>query len=249
MDWSKGLFYRGIFDKMSETDFTDKDGGVTTLTEEKSIGSIGKNSEGKKCPIVARHTAVNQNEIAVLATRKGMFVPGLEQGDQPAFKRGAKITNGMPIGFIGRREFLGKLHSPELLVFHCPAEFEHWNLKVTEVGVHCLFDRPFPVEPGTVLFRGVLIEPEAQLQSGLYELRSPMVGVFYRKPKPDLPEYVSEGSEIVVGVPLCVILINKVHNDILSEVEGKVENILVESGTLVEEDQVLMRIRLKASDE
>jgi acetyl-CoA carboxylase biotin carboxyl carrier protein len=75
-----------------------------------------------------------------------------------------------------------------------------------------------------------------------HEVRSPIVGTFYRAPAPDANPFVQVGSEIESGTVLCIIEAMKLMNEIESDVAGKVSKILVENGQPVEYDQVLFLI-------
>ena len=77
----------------------------------------------------------------------------------------------------------------------------------------------------------------------LIEIRSPMVGTFYRRPAPDKPPYVEVGDHIKPGDIVCIIEAMKLFNEIESEVEGVIEKILVEDATPVEFDQPLFLVR------
>ena len=74
------------------------------------------------------------------------------------------------------------------------------------------------------------------------ELKSPMVGTFYRSPAPDEPPFVEVGDRIRAGQTVCIIEAMKLMNEIESEFSGQVMEILVNNGEPVEYDQPLMRI-------
>jgi acetyl-CoA carboxylase biotin carboxyl carrier protein len=76
----------------------------------------------------------------------------------------------------------------------------------------------------------------------MYEVRSPIVGTFYRAPAPDAAPFVQVGAEVAPGMVLCIIEAMKLMNEIESDVSGKVVKILVENGQPVEYDQVLFLI-------
>jgi len=76
----------------------------------------------------------------------------------------------------------------------------------------------------------------------LISVRSPLVGTLYRAPSPEEKPYVEVGDEVVVGQGLCVIEAMKVMNEITSEVEGRIKEILVKNGHPVEYDQELFLI-------
>jgi acetyl-CoA carboxylase, biotin carboxyl carrier protein len=74
------------------------------------------------------------------------------------------------------------------------------------------------------------------------QLKSPMVGTFYRSPSPDSAAFVEVGSEVKVGDTLCIVEAMKMMNQIEADVAGKVLAILVEDGDPVEFDQPLVVI-------
>lgn len=83
---------------------------------------------------------------------------------------------------------------------------------------------------------------EAVLAKGLIEIKSPMVGTFYRTPAPDAAPYVQEGQDIDIGHVVCIIEAMKLMNEIKSEVSGKISRILVENADPVEFGQVLFLV-------
>jgi acetyl-CoA carboxylase biotin carboxyl carrier protein len=76
----------------------------------------------------------------------------------------------------------------------------------------------------------------------LIEIKSPMVGTFYSKPKPDKPDYVSVGSAVRHDTVVCLIEAMKLYNDIKAEVTGKIAELCVKNGDFVEFNQVLFRV-------
>lgn len=85
------------------------------------------------------------------------------------------------------------------------------------------------------------VEP-AKEKSNLIEIKAPMVGTFYRSPAPDADPYVREGDSISNGKILCIIEAMKLMNEIESENNGKIIQILVENAQPVEYDQPLFLI-------
>ena len=73
-------------------------------------------------------------------------------------------------------------------------------------------------------------------------VKSPMVGTFYSKSSPTSNPYVEVGSEVKKGTVLCIVEAMKLMNEIESEFNGKIAEILVEDGTPVEYGQPLFRI-------
>ncbi len=84
--------------------------------------------------------------------------------------------------------------------------------------------------------------PAAPRNPNLHEIRSPIVGTFYRAPAPDAEPYVEIGQEVAPGAVLCIVEAMKLMNEIECDVAGKVVKILVENGTPVEYNQVLFHI-------
>lgn len=87
--------------------------------------------------------------------------------------------------------------------------------------------------------------PEAS--RNLIEVKSPMVGTFYRAPAPEAPPYVEVGSTVSKGQTLCILEAMKLMNELEAEVDGIVREILVSNAEPVEYGQVLFRIEPTAS--
>lgn len=77
---------------------------------------------------------------------------------------------------------------------------------------------------------------------GLLEVKSPMVGTFYRSPSPEKGPYVKVGDNIDVGSTVCIVEAMKLFNEIESEISGKIVKVLVEDASPVEYDQVLFLV-------
>ncbi len=78
---------------------------------------------------------------------------------------------------------------------------------------------------------------------GFLEVKAPIVGTFYRSPKPGDPPFCEPGVRVKKGATICIVEAMKVMNEIKSDHEGVVEEILVENGAPVEYGQVLIRLR------
>ena len=79
--------------------------------------------------------------------------------------------------------------------------------------------------------------------SDLTEITSPMVGTFYRAAAPGEDPFVEVGNNIKVGQTICILEAMKLMNEIESEFNAEIIEILVENGTPVEFGQVLMRVK------
>ncbi|HZW40351.1 MAG: acetyl-CoA carboxylase biotin carboxyl carrier protein [Syntrophothermus sp.] len=76
----------------------------------------------------------------------------------------------------------------------------------------------------------------------IHEIRSPIVGTFYRAPTPDADPYVKVGDNVSAGIVLCLIEAMKLMNEIECDVSGKIVKVLVENGRPVEYNQPLFLI-------
>ena len=76
----------------------------------------------------------------------------------------------------------------------------------------------------------------------LKEIRSPMVGTYYRAPEPGADAYVQLGSRVTSGQTVCIIEAMKIMNEIEAEVSGVIREMCVEDATPVEYGQVLYRV-------
>ena len=80
-------------------------------------------------------------------------------------------------------------------------------------------------------------------RSDLTEITSPMVGTFYRAAAPGEEPFVEVGSNVKVGQTICILEAMKLMNEIESEFNAEIVEILVENGTPVEFGQILMRVK------
>jgi len=80
-------------------------------------------------------------------------------------------------------------------------------------------------------------------RSALTEITAPMVGTFYRAAAPGEEPFVEIGNNVKVGQTICILEAMKLMNEIESEFNAEIVEILVENGTPVEFGQVLMRVK------
>jgi len=85
-------------------------------------------------------------------------------------------------------------------------------------------------------------ELPAEETKKIYELKSPIVGTFYRAPSPDAEPFVEVGSYVKKGTTLCIIEAMKIMNEIEAEISGKIVKILIENAQPVEYGDVLFHI-------
>ena len=84
--------------------------------------------------------------------------------------------------------------------------------------------------------------PAAESKGNLIEVKSPMIGTFYRSSSPDKPAFAEVGATIKAGDTVCIIEAMKLFNEIESEVSGKIVKVLVNDSTPVEYDQPLFLV-------
>ncbi len=129
--------------------------------------------------------------------------------------------NGLRIKVAKKIRNFNIAGQPQVLISHNPAE------QSTEA-------KSTPAEQKAA-------EPEPA--ANLHEVKSPIVGTFYRAPAPDADPYIQIGDEVTSGSVLCIVEAMKLMNEIESDVSGKVVKILVENGKPVEYNQPLFLIQ------
>lgn len=87
------------------------------------------------------------------------------------------------------------------------------------------------------------VAPAAASVSNEIEIKSPMIGTFYRSPSPEAGSYVEVGAEVNPDTVVCIIEAMKVMNEIKAEVKGVITQILVENAKPVEFGQPMFKVR------
>lgn len=82
----------------------------------------------------------------------------------------------------------------------------------------------------------------SEVKSNVHEIKSPIVGTFYRAPAPDADPYIQVGDHVSPGTVLCIVEAMKLMNEIESDVSGRVIKMLVDNATPVEYNQPLFLI-------
>ncbi len=98
---------------------------------------------------------------------------------------------------------------------------------------------PAAVAPGPM----IAPPPQAAPSTGEIEIKSPMIGTFYRAPSPEAPPYVDVGTEVGPETVVCIVEAMKVMNEIKAEVKGVITQVLVENAKPVEFGQPLFKVR------
>ena len=102
---------------------------------------------------------------------------------------------------------------------------------------------PPPPAPTTVPRQEARGQEEKE-EENVHYIRAPMVGTFYRAPAPGAEPFVKEGDRVKKGDVVCIIEAMKIMNEIKSDVDGVIEEVLVENAHPVEYGQPLFKVRL-----
>ena len=123
------------------------------------------------------------------------------------------------------------------------------NQVVNNLVSNTSFDRKLVANQKSINDNAPIVsEPEAPQvappgRSELTEITAPMVGTFYRAAAPGEEPFVELGSNVKIGQTICILEAMKLMNEIESEFNAEIVEILVENGTPVEFGQVLMRVK------
>lgn len=102
---------------------------------------------------------------------------------------------------------------------------------------------PMPTASAPVAATAVPATPKTEKApaSGkkMAEIKSPMIGTFYRTANPDSPPFVSVGDKVSKGQTVCIVEAMKLFNEIESEISGTIVKVMAENASPVEYDQVL----------
>jgi acetyl-CoA carboxylase biotin carboxyl carrier protein len=101
---------------------------------------------------------------------------------------------------------------------------------------------PLAAPAGLALAPGESDAREAPRAPALKEIKSPMVGTYYKAPEPGAESYVKVGSRVTSGQTVCIIEAMKIMNEIEAEITGVIREVCVEDASPVEFGQVLFRV-------
>ncbi len=97
---------------------------------------------------------------------------------------------------------------------------------------------PAPAAPPALTTAPPLLAPSNEL-----DIKSPMIGTFYRAPSPESAPYVEVGTEVQPDTVVCIIEAMKVMNEIKAEAKGVITQVLVENAKPVEFGQPLFKLK------
>ena len=87
---------------------------------------------------------------------------------------------------------------------------------------------------------------KAASEPGLTDVTSPLLGIFYRAPRPGEPPFVEIGSRVDEDTVIGIVEVMKLMNSVHAGVKGEIVEILLENGAVVEYGDVLLRVRPEA---
>ena len=116
------------------------------------------------------------------------------------------------------------------------------SVPATPVATMPSYQAPPPAEAPVVETAPVDAGTAAATNSNYIEVKSPIVGTFYRSSAPEKPVYAKVGDRIEVGDIVCIVEAMKLFNEIESEVSGTIVKVLIEDASPVEYDQPLFLV-------
>ncbi len=163
-------------------------------------------------------------------------IPGIKTAELKDVRKLAELLQEFPeVGSIEVKGFfetgvtITRTGSGPAAVSYAPAPMA---MPVAAPGAH-------PAAPGPA---GGGAPAAAAAASSLKDIKSPMVGTFYKSPEPGAEAYVKVGSRVTQGQTVCIIEAMKIMNEIEAEVTGVIREVLVEDSQPVEFGTVLFRV-------
>lgn len=142
------------------------------------------------------------------------------------------------------KEMVNLMNENNLVELEIEKEGMRIRLKKTIAGQEG-FNGPILLEREQISGAGskqIAREPLKESQGKTVEIKSPMVGTFYRASSPEAAQYVEVGQEIEPGEVICIIEAMKLMNEIKSEIRGKILEVLVDNAEPVEFGQTIFLI-------
>jgi len=102
---------------------------------------------------------------------------------------------------------------------------------------------PAPMQSAVTVPASVAVATPQPAATGEVDIKSPMIGTFYRAPSPEAGNYIEVGASVTPETVVCIIEAMKVMNEIKAEVKGVVTQVLVENAKPVEFGQPLFKVR------
>jgi acetyl-CoA carboxylase biotin carboxyl carrier protein len=102
---------------------------------------------------------------------------------------------------------------------------------------------PIPMQPAVAAPATAVAVAPPPAATGEVDIKSPMIGTFYRAPSPEAGNYIEVGASVTPETVVCIIEAMKVMNEIKAEVKGVITQVLVENAKPVEFGQPLFKVR------
>ena len=131
-----------------------------------------------------------------------------------------------------------RLEDPVVLIVRDAGPIVLDRIQDAAVGAFLPMQTPMTIAAGTLTAPALVAAASNEL-----EIKSPMIGTFYRAPSPEAANYVEVGSEVNSDTVVCIIEAMKVMNEIKAEIKGVITQILSENAKPVEFGQPLFKIR------
>ncbi len=145
-----------------------------------------------------------------------------------------------------------KMKNKDFEILIRTSNFQGKNTQVVQAGAPPMIQMPTPPPaapapapaeaPAKPAASAAPAKKDADSTEGLVEIKSPIVGTFYRSGAPDKPPFVKPGDTVEKGMCVCIVEAMKLFNEIESEVSGTIVKVMVEDAAPVEYDQVLFLV-------
>ncbi|HQP10897.1 MAG TPA: acetyl-CoA carboxylase biotin carboxyl carrier protein [Candidatus Omnitrophota bacterium] len=141
------------------------------------------------------------------------------------------------------REMINLMNENDLTEIEVEREGTKIKIRKSSMDVMEPF-RKFPAEHPAIahMTPATNAETSPTVNPNRKEIKSPMVGTFYRSPSPESPAFIEVGQTVEVGQVVCIVEAMKLMNEIKSEVRGKVVDIPVDNAQPVEFGQTLFTV-------
>jgi acetyl-CoA carboxylase biotin carboxyl carrier protein len=121
------------------------------------------------------------------------------------------------------------------------SNFDELTLEID--GIKLSLRRGAPAEFSSDRNPGTKNTIAATADANVHDVASPLLGTFYRAPKPGAPPFVEVGAQVEEGTVVAIIEVMKLMNTVRAGVRGTVTEILVTDGALAEYGETLLRVR------
>ncbi len=149
----------------------------------------------------------------------------------------------MELNFEQLKELISLLSQTDIAELSLEFSDTRLNIRKSEVAAAPISQAMAPVAniPAAIPNSAVIPVPPP-INKNLVDISSPMVGTFYRSPKPNEPAFVEIGDLVKKGQPVCIIEAMKLMNEIEADMDGRIVEILIDNSQPVGYGEVLMKI-------